>query len=84
MREIRTSGSTRGSGRRALLRKRRLSLSTLPHISGLSYAGFPFPKSGLRRAQSCRRAGNWNISRALEHYLDEGGQDEIIGDRLPF
>jgi len=29
MREIRTSGSTRGSGRRALLRKRRLSLSTL-------------------------------------------------------
>jgi hypothetical protein len=30
MREIRTSGSTRGSGRRALLRKRRLSLSTLP------------------------------------------------------
>jgi len=29
MREICTSGSTRGSGRRALLRKRRLSLSTL-------------------------------------------------------
>ena len=30
MREIRTSGLTRGSGRMALLRKRRLSLSTLP------------------------------------------------------
>ena len=30
MREIRTSGSMRGSGRKALLRKRRLSLSTLP------------------------------------------------------
>jgi hypothetical protein len=36
MREIRTSGSMRGSGRRALLRKRPLSLSTLP-VSG--YAG---------------------------------------------
>ena len=34
MREIRTSGSTRGSGRRALLHKRRLSLSTLLSISG--------------------------------------------------
>jgi len=28
--QIRTSGSTRGSGRKALLRKCRLSLSTLP------------------------------------------------------
>jgi hypothetical protein len=34
MREIRTSGLTRGSGRMALLRKRRLSLSTLLNISG--------------------------------------------------
>jgi len=33
MREIRTSGLTRGSGRKALLRKRHLSLSTLPAIS---------------------------------------------------
>ncbi|MFQ3224298.1 MAG: hypothetical protein ACI8Z5_000545 [Lentimonas sp.] len=30
MREIRKSGSMRGSGRKALLRKRPLSLSTLP------------------------------------------------------
>ena len=36
MREIRKSGSMRGSGRKALLRKCRLSLSTLP-VS--SYAG---------------------------------------------
>ena len=34
MREIRTSGSTRGSGRKALLRKCHLSLSTLPWICG--------------------------------------------------
>ena len=34
MREIRTSGSTRGSGRKALLRKCHLSLSTLPCICG--------------------------------------------------
>ena len=34
MREIRKSGSMRGSGRKALLRKRHLSLSTLPLISG--------------------------------------------------
>jgi hypothetical protein len=32
MREIRKSGSMRGSGRKALLRKRRLSLSTLPGL----------------------------------------------------
>ena len=39
MREIRTSGSTRGSGRKALLRKCRLSLSTLrfKNISDLTH-----------------------------------------------
>ena len=35
MREIRKSGSMRGSGRKALLRKCHLSLSTLLVISGL-------------------------------------------------
>ena len=37
MREIRTSGSTRGSGRKALLRKCHLSLSTLPVLKKSTY-----------------------------------------------
>ena len=52
MREIRTSGSTRGSGRKALLRKRRLSLSTLP-VPG--YAG-PKHHEKRRRLNLCENA----------------------------
>jgi hypothetical protein len=42
MREIRKSGSMRGSGRKALLRKCHLSLSTLPvkKMAVLSYSNY--------------------------------------------
>ena len=49
MREIRKSGSMRGSGRKALLRKCHLSLSTLPVLAERFRAlGFCLPRVFFR------------------------------------
>jgi len=63
MREICTSGSTRGSGRRALLRKRRLSLSTLlvqkEKMEGMLWSVIDTTpgSAGKKESESTRRIG---------------------------